>query len=64
MTTCFFLLRVQQALQMGVHSSRKEFAPTGANSFLEEVTLVRTEAKKGKTVELPYLKVYPSILIC
>ena len=28
----------------GVSSSRKEFAPRGANSFLDEVTLLRREA--------------------
>ena len=47
----------------GVDSSRKEFAPGGANSFLEEVTHLRSEAKKGKKVELLHLKVYPFTLI-
>ena len=28
-----------KALLKGVNSERKEFAPTGANSFLEELTL-------------------------
>ena len=31
----------------GDHSSKKEFAPRGANSFLEEVTSLRKEAIKG-----------------
>ena len=29
----------------GAHSSKKEFAPKGANSFLEEVTLLIKEGK-------------------
>ena len=40
----------------GVHSSKKEFAPRGANSFLEEVTLLRRGEKKENTVELQWLE--------
>ena len=47
----------------GVHSSRKEFAPGAANSFLEEVTHLRSEAKKGKIVELLHLNIYPFTFI-
>ena len=39
--------------------SRKEFALSGANSFLEELTLLRREGKKEKIVELLQLQVYP-----
>ena len=46
----------------GVHFSRKEFAPRGANSFLEEVTCWRGEAKMRKIVELLHLKIYLIIL--
>ena len=42
----------------GVHSSRKEFAPGGANSFLEDMTLLRKEDKKTIIVELLHLKEY------
>ena len=48
----------------GVHYSRKEFAPRGANSFLEEETLLRREANKGKIVELFHpMKVHPFTII-
>ena len=35
----------------------------GANSFLEEVTLLRREPKRGKILGLLHLKVYPFTII-
>ena len=46
-----------------VYSSRKEFAPRGANSVLEVVTPLKREAKKGIIVEWLLLKVYLFALI-
>ena len=44
----------------GVHFSRKELVPKVKNSFLEEVTLLRREAKKGKLVDF---FLYESVLL-
>ena len=38
----------KEPLSDNVHSSRKVFAPRGVNSFLEEVILLRREAKERK----------------
>ena len=55
MTSCFFLW----SFLNGVHSSRKEFAPTGANSFHEEVTFFEKGGKESENsrLELLHLKV-------
>ena len=58
----YFLFHwVTNPFQTGVYSLRKEFAPRGANSFLEELTLIE-EGGKRKIVELVPLEVYPSAL--
>ena len=38
MTSCLLTWRMKSS-QNGVYPKRKEFAPMGANSFLEELTL-------------------------
>ena len=47
------------AFQIGVNSDRKEFAPTGANSFLEELTLFWksfvAQGSKQKVAKVIYL---------
>ena len=55
MTSCFLLW----SFLNGVHSSRKEFAPRGANSFHEEVTFLRRGGKERENsrLELLHLKV-------
>ena len=59
LTTVLMLFNERHSSSDWVQSSRKDFVPWAANSFLEEVTLLRKEAKKGKIVELLHLKVYP-----
>ena len=60
MKSCFF--SAGHSSSNGVHSSGKESAPREVNSFLEEVTGLGREAKKGKREEMLPLKIYPFAL--
>ena len=62
MKSCFF--SAGHSSSNGVHCSGKEPAPREANSFLEEVTGLGREAKKGKRGEMLPLKIYPFTLTC
>ena len=41
--------RITLSLQYGVYSEREEFAPTGANSFIEELTPIQKGDKNGNS---------------
>ena len=49
---------MDEPLQKGVYSLRKEFAPKGANSFLQELILIG-KGSKTKSGRVASLKVYP-----
>ena len=53
-----FLSQKESALQVGSSPQGKNLFHRGANSFLEEVTLLGREAKRGKIAELLHLKMH------
>ena len=53
-----FLSQKDSALQVGSNPQGKNLFRRGANSFLEEVTLLGRETKRGKIAELLHLKIH------